>query len=65
MSFANQFLGLLKLARDGKTMEKRVYDLPKEQDEELASRKLRTMGMAMDKLTADQIHYRDDYSAGT
>ncbi len=65
MSFANQFLGLVKLARDGKSMEKRVYDLPKEQDEDLATRKLRTMGMAMDRLTPEQINYRDDYSAGT
>jgi adenosylhomocysteinase len=65
MSFANQFLGLLKLSREGKTMEKRVYDLPKEQDEDLAGRKLRTMGMSMDKLTPEQTAYRDDYSAGT
>ena len=40
MSFANQFLGLLKLTREGRQMQKQVYDLPKEQDEELASRKL-------------------------
>lgn len=65
MSFANQFLGLLKLTREGRNMEKRVYDLPKEQDEDLASRKLRTMGMSMDHLTAEQIAYMNDYSAGT
>jgi adenosylhomocysteinase len=65
MSFANQFLGLLKLTREGRSMEKRVYDLPKEQDEELAQRKLRTMGLSIDRLTPEQIAYRDDYSAGT
>ena len=65
MSFANQFLGLLKLTREGRSMGKQVYDLPKEQDESLASRKLRTMGMHIDALTPEQIAYRDDYSAGT
>ena len=65
MSFANQFLGLLRLTREGRQLKNQVYDMPKEQDEELASRKLRTMGMAMDKLTEEQILYRDDYSAGT
>lgn len=65
MSFANQFLALLKLSRDGKTMEKRVYDLPPEQDQDLASRKLSTMGFSIDHLTPEQIAYRDDYTAGT
>ena len=65
MSFANQFLGLLKLTKEGRSMEKRVYDLPPEQDQELASRKLKTMGFSIDKLTQEQITYRDDYSAGT
>src|SRR5256714_10847816 len=30
MSFANQFLGMLKLAREGKTLDKKVYELPPE-----------------------------------
>ncbi|MCS6914857.1 MAG: adenosylhomocysteinase [Myxococcales bacterium] len=65
MSFANQFLGLLRLAREGRSMEKRVHDLPREQDEELALRKLRTMGLQIDSLTPEQLAYRADYSAGT
>ena len=32
MSFANQFLALLHLSREGKNLEKKVYTLPKEQD---------------------------------
>src|SRR4051812_7183518 len=40
MSFANQFLGLLKLAKDGKSLEKKVYELPPEQDQEIALTKL-------------------------
>jgi adenosylhomocysteinase len=65
MSFANQYLALCKLARDGKTMKPGVYELPPEQDQELASIKLRTQGLTIDKLTPEQISYNDDYSAGT
>src|SRR5262249_46491784 len=36
MSFANQFQGMLKLAREGKSLEKRVHELPPELDQEIA-----------------------------
>ena len=65
MSFANQFLGLLKLAREGGSMQKKVYELPPEQDQEIAFTKLRTMGIGIDALTPEQIKYASDYSAGT
>jgi adenosylhomocysteinase len=65
MSFANQFLGLLKLAKEGRSMDKKVYELPPEQDQEIAMTKLHTMGLAIDKLTAEQAKYATDYSAGT
>ena len=65
MSFANQFLALCALAKDGKSLEKQVYSLPPEQDQELAQLKLGTMGMAIDALTAEQQKYLGDYSAGT
>ncbi|HLG19434.1 MAG TPA: adenosylhomocysteinase [Bdellovibrionota bacterium] len=65
MSFANQFLALLHLAREGKKMEKKVYVLPKEQDEEIARLKLETMGIQIDRLTKEQQAYSTDYSAGT
>ncbi|MDH4128644.1 MAG: adenosylhomocysteinase [Spirochaetota bacterium] len=65
MSFANQFLGLIKLAKEGKSLEKKVYTLPREQDEEVGLFKLQTMGFSIDKLTEDQIKYATDYSAGT
>ena len=44
---------------------RRCYELPPEQDQEIASTKLTTMGLAIDKLTAEQASYADDYSAGT
>ncbi len=65
MSFANQYLALCKLAREGKSMKPGVYELPPEQDQDLARIKLGTQGLSIDELTAEQITYRDDYAAGT
>ncbi len=65
MSFANQFLSLIRCAREGKNLDLRVHDIPVEQDQELARLKLETMGKKIDVLTNDQIIYRDDYTAGT
>src|SRR5262252_1164438 len=65
MSFSNQYLALCRLARDGKTFDKKVYELPRELDQEIAGLKLETMGIAIDKLTPEQIAYASDYSAGT
>ncbi len=65
MSFANQFLALLKLHRDGKSMEKTVHELSPEQDQEIGRIKLETMGFRIDELTAEQKAYDTDYSAGT
>ena len=65
MSFANQFLSLIWCAKEGKKLDVRVHDIPKEQDQELAAMKLETMGISIDTLTEEQIKYRDDYTAGT
>ena len=65
MSFANQYLALCRLAKEGRTLDKKVYELPKELDQEIAGLKLQTMGMSIDTLTPEQISYASDYSAGT
>jgi adenosylhomocysteinase len=68
MSFANQFMSQLRLANYHKKkmkVEPQVLDIPVEQDQEIAQIKLRTMGYKIDKLTAEQVAYMDDYSAGT
>jgi adenosylhomocysteinase len=65
MSFANQFNALLELHRNGKSLKPDVYVLPKQMDQDLARLKLKTMGIGIDALTADQIKYATDYSAGT
>ncbi len=65
MSFANQFLSLIRCAREGGRLEVKVHDIPLEQDQELARMKLKTMEINIDTLTKDQENYRDDYLAGT
>ena len=65
MSFANQFLSLCRLAVDGKEMDTKVYDITMEQDMELATTKLGTLGFSIDELTEEQIAYSTDYTAGT
>jgi adenosylhomocysteinase len=46
-------------------MENTVYELPREQDQELARLKLETMGLEIDALTQEQVEYFSDYSSGT
>lgn len=65
MSFANQFLALLHLYTSKTKLEKKVYVLPKEQDQEIAKIKMETMGIGLDKLTDEQVKYLTDYSSGT
>jgi adenosylhomocysteinase len=68
MSFANQFMSQLRLAelhRRGRKLDCKVYDIPVEQDQEIAGVKLATMGLKMDTLTPEQKKYNEDYSAGT
>jgi adenosylhomocysteinase len=65
MSFANQYLALCRLAKEGKKLDKKVYELPPEQDQDLALLKLRTLGIHVDELTSEQVKYATDYAAGT
>ncbi len=65
MSFANQFLGMVRLAKEGKSMKPAVYDIDPAQDQEIAQVKLNSLGMKLDQLTDEQKKYADDYSSGT
>ena len=65
MSFANQYLALCRLAKEGSDMQPIVYDITTEQDQGLAVTKLATLGFSIDSLTNDQTAYLDDYNAGT
>ena len=65
MSFANQFLGMVRLAKEGKYLKPIVYDIDPAQDQEIALVKLSALGMRLDQLTPEQMKYSNDYSAGT
>lgn len=65
MSFANQFLSLIRLAKEGTTMPPRVYPVTEQQDQEIAALKLHTMGIETDKLSVEQRAYRTNYTQGT
>ena len=65
MSFANQYLALCRLAKEGSEMEPIVYDITIEQDQDLAKTKLATLGFEIDSLSDEQTAYLDDYNAGT
>ena len=53
------------IAQNYKTMEKKVYDVPVEIDEEVASLKLSSMGIEIDVLTPEQVKYMASWSEGT
>ena len=65
MSFANQFLSILMLAREGKKLKPDVYEISRSQDEEVARLKLQSMGISMDKLTIEQEKYLAGWEEGT
>ncbi|MDQ4012536.1 MAG: adenosylhomocysteinase [Thermoproteota archaeon] len=65
MSFANQFLSVLKLSQNSSKLEPLVYDIEKSQDQEIALAKLDSMGVKIDKLTSEQQTYIQGFSEGT
>jgi adenosylhomocysteinase len=65
MSFANQALCAEYIARNAKQLERKVYDVPKEIDSEVARLKLKAMGIAIDALTEEQRRYLSSWEEGT
>ncbi|MGI8887145.1 MAG: adenosylhomocysteinase [Gaiellaceae bacterium] len=65
MSFANQALSAEWVVANGAGLERRVYDVPKEIDQEIARLKLTTMGLEIDQLTAEQADYLASWNEGT
>jgi adenosylhomocysteinase len=65
MSFANQALSAEWVVANGAGLERRVYDVPKEIDEEIARLKLATMGLEIDQLTDEQARYLASWDEGT
>lgn len=68
MSFANQFLSQLRLLdshKNGVKLPNLCIDLPAEQDEQVGILKIESMNAKIDHLTEEQIHYINDFNAGT
>ncbi len=65
MSFANQALATVYLAKHHRELGKKVYDVPVEIDEEVARLKLSSMGVDIDTLTPEQEKYIASWSEGT
>ncbi|MEB3787664.1 MAG: adenosylhomocysteinase [Desulfurococcales archaeon] len=57
MSFSNQALAILYLKENHGQLEKKVYNVPREQDELVARLKLESMGVSINELTEEQKRY--------
>jgi adenosylhomocysteinase len=65
MSFSIQALALQHLVKEHANLKPGVYEVPKELDQEVARIKLRTMGVAIDRLTPEQVKYISAWQEGT
>jgi len=65
MSFANQALSAEWVVKNHAKLEKTVHVVPEEIDAEIARLKLKSMGTAIDKLTAEQKKYLASWEMGT
>jgi adenosylhomocysteinase len=65
MSFANQALSAEWVIANSATLERKVYVVPQEIDDEIARLKLETMGVDIDTLTEEQARYLASWDEGT
>jgi len=65
MSFANQALSAEYLVINKGRLPAGVHILPKEVDQEIASLKLRAMGINIDELTPEMLEYMTSWETGT
>jgi adenosylhomocysteinase len=65
MSFANQALAARFLVQKGSTLKRIVYRLPPDIDTEIATLKLKALGVKIDRLTAEQREYLQSWEMGT
>jgi adenosylhomocysteinase len=65
MSFANQALSAEYMVKNHSQLENRVYPVPEDLDKQVARMKLESMGVKIDRLTAEQEHYLASWSEGT
>jgi len=65
MSFANQALSAEYMACNYRKLEKNVYPVPERIDKNIAGLKLKSMGIKIDTLTAEQKKYLASWQMGT
>ena len=65
MSFANQALSVEYLVKKKGQLDPGVHLLPPEVDQEIASLKLKALGLSIDTLTAEQLEYMTSWETGT
>jgi adenosylhomocysteinase len=65
MSFANQALAAEFMVKKGRTLERKVYVVPREIDLEIARLKLASMDIRIDELTTQQESYLASWRHGT
>ena len=65
MSFANQALSAEWVIQNAASLERTVYVVPKEIDDEVARLKLESMGVEIDSLTPEQEKYLASWDEGT
>jgi adenosylhomocysteinase len=58
LSFANQLLSILHVAKNHDMMEKKVYGVPEKIDEQVARYALDAMGITIDEITKEQRRYQ-------
>ena len=65
MSFANQAMAVGLLAKEDPPLEPGVHTLPRDLDHAVAQLKLRSLGVEIEELTADQEEYLASWEEGT
>jgi len=65
MSFANQALAAEYMVKNAAVLQKKVYDVPPDIDEEIARLKLASLGAGIDVLTPEQVEYLASWNMGT
>jgi adenosylhomocysteinase len=65
MSFANQALAAEYVVENATSLERKVYPVPADIDNEIARLKLATMGIDLDTLSEEQAKYLASWDEGT
>lgn len=65
MSFANQALACEYLIKNKGKLKNGLHVLPAEVDQEIATLKLKSMGLKIDKLTPEMVEYMNSWKGGT